>query len=273
MVICTLWCSGLAAVTILNSAASVGASAFVGCDNLTLMLPENSYAVQYAEENALRYTTITDLPAPAAAESQYFISGAYGCILIDGQITILNYIGNEVEFVIPDQIEGHPVTAIGDRAFSSRSELRTVTIPSSVVSIGEDAFAGCDNLFLYIEGSDAAQYAWENALRHTWTAGARAHAEVETNAQSTTTPDPPAVAEKPKFEEAQISTKSGGNLILRSTPDSRSKKNAIASMPNKATVTIVSRADSWAKILYTDRRGNQYEGYAYLKYLKPMKGR
>ena len=57
------------------------------------------------------------------------------------------YHGN---IVIPSTVthegEDYTVTKIGDYAFSSCSNLTSVTIPNSVTSIGESAFANCSNL-------------------------------------------------------------------------------------------------------------------------------
>ena len=55
-------------------------------------------------------------------------------------ITITGYKGRIREMIIPDMINGLPVTAIGDYAFGG-SNLISVTIPASVSVIGEYAFA------------------------------------------------------------------------------------------------------------------------------------
>ena len=45
--------------------------------------------------------------------------------------------------VVPDEIEGKPVTIIGDYAFSWCYYLSEITIPAGIASIGEWAFRGC----------------------------------------------------------------------------------------------------------------------------------
>ena len=45
--------------------------------------------------------------------------------------------------VVPDEVGGVPVTAVGARAFLGRDRLEAVTLPETVGEIGESAFYGC----------------------------------------------------------------------------------------------------------------------------------
>jgi hypothetical protein len=70
--------------------------------------------------------------------------GAYGRFTYYSSattVTITRYTGNGGNVTIPAEINGKPVTTIGDWAFG-HNQLTSVTIPSSVTSIGSSAFSG-----------------------------------------------------------------------------------------------------------------------------------
>ncbi len=52
----------------------------------------------------------------------------------------------DIDIFIPPQHKDMPVTAIGGKAFGGSSEIRSVTIPTGVVSIGDNAFEVCGRL-------------------------------------------------------------------------------------------------------------------------------
>lgn len=70
--------------------------------------------------------------------------------------TIKKYNGNDAVVNIPSEINGTPVTTIGNAAFRD-SSVTSVTIPDSVTEIGSNAFAGCTNLTSVTYGGD-----WSN---------------------------------------------------------------------------------------------------------------
>ena len=75
---------------------------------------------------------------PLAAQAQFtFVTN-------NGAITITGYAGSDV-VVIPAAIYGYPVTIIGYGAFAGHS-LTSVTIPNSVISIGDYEFYYCTSL-------------------------------------------------------------------------------------------------------------------------------
>src|SRR5271156_6757390 len=67
---------------------------------------------------------------PAGVHAQYVTN------TINGQISIARYTGPGGDVVIPDTINGLPVTEIADSAFGANTNLTSVTIPDSVTHIG-----------------------------------------------------------------------------------------------------------------------------------------
>ena len=67
--------------------------------------------------------------------------------IADGQVTITDCSQSaKGELTIPAEIDGLPVTSIGDNAFSYCTSLTSITIGNNVTSIGNDVFIGCLNL-------------------------------------------------------------------------------------------------------------------------------
>ena len=136
--------NGLTEVTIPTSVTAIGANAFVSCDKLTdvyyggtreewqkiAIAGGNSYLL-----NAEIHYAGTE---PAASDFTYRIES--------GSATITGYTGSGTDVVIPDEVDGCAVTAIGANAFSGRDDLVSVTIPEGVTKIGNFAFYGCTKL-------------------------------------------------------------------------------------------------------------------------------
>ena len=86
--------------------------------------------------------------------------------IVDDKITITKYNGSVEEVTIPETINNIPVTAIGAEAFKDNETMTDVIILLNVETIGDDAFAGCDeNLNIHgYRRTDSERYAQENTV-------------------------------------------------------------------------------------------------------------
>lgn len=108
------------------------------------------------------FTEIILLKAEAATET--FIWGDYECEIInENEVELVNYYGKDTEVTIPSEINGMPVTSIGEGCFNgiysfvaysskphpnaeNNNKITKITVPSSVKTICFDAFGFMENL-------------------------------------------------------------------------------------------------------------------------------
>lgn len=64
----------------------------------------------------------------------------------NGEISIIGFLNNSNIIVIPSHIHGIPVTKIENNVFAGSTTLLSVTIPETMMYIGESAFSGCTSL-------------------------------------------------------------------------------------------------------------------------------
>ncbi len=87
---------------------------------------------------ALAWVGLLAIPTASQAQFTYITNG-------DSTITITGYTGSGGDVTIPGSFNGYPVTSIGAGAFLG-SVLTNVTIPNSVITIGNGAFEYCSGL-------------------------------------------------------------------------------------------------------------------------------
>lgn len=63
----------------------------------------------------------------------------------DGYI-VTGYTGSDASVTVPDWYNAKPVTEIGDSAFQGNTTITHVSMPSTIVKIGESAFKNCTKL-------------------------------------------------------------------------------------------------------------------------------
>lgn len=80
----------------------------------------------------------------------------YSYNIEDNVIKIYQYIGKASEVVIPDKIDGYPVTSISGSAFEGCDYVTKISVPDTLTLVGEEAF--CDTAF-YKDVNN-----WENGV-------------------------------------------------------------------------------------------------------------
>lgn len=121
-------------------------------------LPSKTNGTKYTEPIKLTETTRITAVAFARAGTPFkskftyldyyiFKDGESEFVVDDGtyRCGIKAYLGNDTNITIPDKINGIEVASINERCFKN-SNIESVTLPSSVTSIEQQAFYGCDNL-------------------------------------------------------------------------------------------------------------------------------
>lgn len=130
--------SSVTSVTIPASVTEIGANAFAGCTNLTSV----TYGGDWSNLTIQSGNPAVEDAAKDAANEQLF---DFKFILNNTAVIVIRYNGTAADVTIPSRYKGKPVTAIDHAAFHD-SAVTSVTIPDSVTSIPDDAFAFCSQL-------------------------------------------------------------------------------------------------------------------------------
>lgn len=124
----------ITSVTIPASVTEIGANAFAGCTNLT--------SVTYGGDWS-KLTIQSGNPAVEDAVNAQLFDFAF--TPDNTAVIVKKYNGTAADVTIPSHYKGKPVTMIDHAAFHD-SAVTSVTIPDSVTSIPDDAFAFCSQL-------------------------------------------------------------------------------------------------------------------------------
>ena len=64
----------------------------------------------------------------------------------DGTISVSGYTGSDTDLTVPGLIDGYVVTGIADHAFEANADIKSITLPNGLITIGESAFSDCSSL-------------------------------------------------------------------------------------------------------------------------------
>lgn len=192
-------------ITISDSVTFIGENAFRDCFTPPIYVLRDSYAHRYAEQNAVPYSLIGEKRSANTVPTGMFKADGYLFVPTGKDAEIERYDGPDLELNIPSSLtyqgKTYRVTSIGDKAFIG-SNLRSVTIPNTVTSIGERAFALCTSLIsVSIPNSVISIGAY--AFLESW------------NLSSVVIPD-----SVTRIGEKAFYTRHGGNIPVFVSPDS-----------------------------------------------------
>jgi len=149
-------CINLTGLVIPNSVINIGARAFGLCNNLIVYCVAESQPEGWdVDWNQLDFDG-NKVPV-VWGYNPTDVSAFEYTVVDESTVTITNYIGEDTEVVIPSIIEGLPVTAIGESAFSTCINVTSVVVPDCVIRIEDEAFIFCNNLETITLGSGVAE--------------------------------------------------------------------------------------------------------------------
>ena len=121
-------------------------------------------AAEPAEASAAKKGSSAMEEEPPYIPPTVYTSGDYSYIINDdGTITISGYDGDEEDIVIPTEIDGYAVSAIGMQAFTYK-EMKSLTIPDTMTAVEPGALQFAGYLSEFRIAADHPVLSFENGV-------------------------------------------------------------------------------------------------------------
>lgn len=99
-------------------------------ENTTIYAPENSYALTWAAENG--YACVACMGPDDMPNAEYIVEGDMEYRIFDGEAALFAYLGNNADVIIPEAVDGYPITRLLTHAVYKLDKVVSVMLPQSV---------------------------------------------------------------------------------------------------------------------------------------------
>ncbi len=111
-----------------------------------------------ADVNSSVWGDVTSEYTDSSDDNGELTEGDFVYSIVNDVARLDKYIGEDSELVLPAELAGHTLSAIGENAFAACEKLKKLTLSDSVVNISDGAFSTCTALEILNLGSGVASF-------------------------------------------------------------------------------------------------------------------
>ena len=132
-------CVSIGLIGLRDTIVNICDNAFVGLENFSIMGYSDTYAEIYAKKHDIRFEEYYE-------KTERLIYDNLICEINGQNASVIKFIGQEENVVIPSKVNEHEIMSIDEFAFRGNEYIKKIIMPYSIREIGIGAFADCKNL-------------------------------------------------------------------------------------------------------------------------------